>query len=212
MLYIIAFALILTGYIVGSIPMGYLIARSRGIDLLNSGSGKIGGTNVLRAMGLFPATLTILGDAFKGLIPTYAAAVIFLPLGMPWVAALTGAAAVAGHNHSIFLKFRGGAGGVTALAALAALTFQGALIAAGVAITMIVITRFASMATFSGAVSGLIILIIFAFLHITPFAYIIYGVLVLGLIGYALRTNFSRIRAGTERVIGKKEEDINPLS
>ncbi len=212
MLYLIAFALIILAYLIGSIPMGYLIARSQGIDLLQSGSGKIGGTNVLRAVGLFPSMLTILGDAFKGLIPTYVAVMVFLPLGMPWVAALTGAAAVAGHNHSIFLKFRGGAGGVTALATLAALTFPGALIAVGVAIAMIVVTRFASMATFSGAVTGLIILIIFAVLGITPYAYIIYGVIVVGLIGYALRSNFRRLRSGTERAIGTKENDIKPLS
>lgn len=211
MLYLIAVGLILLAYVIGSIPMGYLIARTQGVDLLQSGSGKIGGTNVLRAVGLFPSLLTILGDAFKGLIPTYIAVMLFTPLGMPWVPALAGAAAVAGHNHSIFLKFRGGAGGVTALAALAALYFPGALIAVGVAIAMIVITRFASMATFSGAVTGLVVLTIFAFMGITPFAYIIYGVIVIGLIGYALRTNFSRIRAGTERVIGKKDPDIKTM-
>lgn len=214
MLYLIAVSSIILGYLIGSIPMGYLIARSQGIDLLQSGSGKIGGTNVLRAVGLFPSMLTILGDAFKGLIPTYFAVIFFTSLShpMPWVAALTGAAAVAGHNHSIFLKFRGGAGGVTALATLAALTFPGALIAVGVAIAMIVVTRFASMATFSGAVTGLVVLIIFAVLGITPYAYIIYGVIVVGLIGYALRSNFQRLRTGTERAIGTKENDIKPLS
>ncbi len=213
MLYVFAVGTIIIGYLMGSIPMGYLIARSQGIDLLKSGSGKIGGTNVLRAVGLFPATLTILGDAFKGLIPTYFAVMIFAnsPFHMAWVAALTGAAAVVGHNHSVFLKFRGGAGGVTALATLAALTFPGALIAVGVAILMIIITRFASMATFSGAITGLLVLIIFAILHITPAAYILYGIIVVGFIAWALRSNFARIRAGTERVIGAKEKDITAL-
>lgn len=214
MLYVVALLTIVIGYLFGSIPVGYLIARAMGIDLLQSGSGKIGGTNVLRAAGLFPSMMTILGDALKGLIPTYLAAMFFstmLPQPMPWVAALTGAAAVAGHNHSIFLKFRGGAGGVTALATLAALSFPGALIAAGVAIVMIVITRYASMATFSGAVTGLLVLIIFAALGITPWDYILFGIIVLGLVGWALRPNFANIRAGTERTIGKKESNIKTL-
>ena len=215
MLYVIAIVSILAGYLFGSIPVGYLIARALGIDLLQSGSGKIGGTNVLRAAGLFPSLMTILGDALKGLIPTYFAVLFFSMLPHPdawaWAPALTGAAAVAGHNHSIFLKFRGGAGGVTALATLGALSFTGALIAAAVAIVMIVITRFASMATFSGAVTALLTLIIFAILGITPAAYILYGVIVVGLVSWALRPNFARIRAGTERAIGKKEENIKTL-
>jgi len=212
-IYLVAGITILAAYLIGSLPVGYLIARAMGVDLLKSGSGKIGGTNVLRAVGLFPSMLTILGDAFKGLIPTYFAVAVFSSdaHAMPWVAALTGAAAVVGHNHSIFLKFRGGAGGVTALATLAALTFPGALIAVGVAIVMIVATRFASMATFFGAVTGLIVLIVFAFMGKTPFDYIIYGVIVIGFISWALRSNFVRIKLGTERAIGKPEKNIKTV-
>jgi len=207
----LAIVVILVSYVLGSTPVGYLIARTQGIDLLNSGSGKIGGTNVLRAMGLFPATLTILGDALKGLIPVWIA-VQLSPLLPPWVAALAGAAAVAGHNHSIFLKFRGGAGGVTALATLSVLSFPAAMVAAAVAIIMIVVTRFASMATFFGSVTGLIMLVALAAFHQSPPAYIIYGIIVLGLVSWALRPNFARIRAGTERAIGARKKNAKPMS
>lgn len=208
-IYLVAIITILASYLIGSVPVGYLIARMMGVDLLQSGSGKIGGTNVLRAVGLFPSMMTILGDAFKGLIPTYFAVMVFP--AMPWVAALTGAAAVAGHNHSIFLKFRGGAGGVTALATLAALNFPGAIIAATVAIIAIVITRFASMATFFGSLTGLIILIVLSVMGKSPYEYIIFGVIVVGLISWALRSNFTRIKAGTERTIGKREKNIKTV-
>ena len=186
------------GYLFGSIPVGFLVARLWGADVLQSGSGRTGATNVLRAAGLPAATATILGDALKGVIPTYIAALLF----PPWVAALVGAATVLGHNYSIFLKFRGGAGGVTALGALAALSVWVALAASGVAILAILITRYASAGTFLGTLAGLIILIISAIVGWTPYGYIVYGVLVIGLIGWSLRTNFAAIRAGTERKIG----------
>ncbi|RME42880.1 MAG: glycerol-3-phosphate acyltransferase [Caldilineae bacterium] len=209
MLYAIAIGMIVAGYLFGSIPAGYLLGRAWGVDLLHSGSGRTGGTNVLRAAGLLPAALTILSDALKGLLPTYIAVLMFPTL--PWVPALTGAAAVTGHNYSIFLKFRGGAGGVTALGALAGLSFWAALTAAGIAIVAIVISRYASVATFSGSVTGLVMLVVFALLKITPPGYILYGVIVVGLIAWGLRPNFARLRAGTERKIGTPEKNIKTL-
>lgn len=206
---ILPIVLIVIGYLFGAIPVGYLFGRLWGVNLLESGSGRTGGTNVLRTAGLLPATLTILGDAFKGVIPTYVAVNIFP--GRPWIAALVGTAAVLGHNYSIFLKFRGGAGGVTALGALAALSVYAALVASIVAILAIAISRYASMATFSGSVTGLIMLIILAIGGWGPAGYILYGVLVVPLISWGLRPNFARIRAGTERKIGTSENQIKTI-
>lgn len=210
MIIALAIGIIILAYLFGSVPVGYLVARANGINLLQSGSGKIGGTNVLRSVGLFPSMLTILGDAFKGLVPTYIAVHLFPD--MPWVAAVAGAAAVAGHNHSLFLRFRGGVGAVTALASLSALSFPAAIIAAGVAIIAILITRFASMASFSGSITGLVVLTVMALMGVSPAGYIIYGVIVVGLVSWALRPNFARIKAGTERRIGAQEKDIKTLS
>lgn len=200
---------IIIGYLCGSMPMGYWIARLRGIDLLQSGSGKIGGTNVLRSVGLVPSLFSILGDVFKGLIPTYVAVHLFP--SMPWIAALTGAAAVLGHNHSIFIKFRGGVGAATALAALSALSFPAALTGAVAAIIAISITRYASMASFSSCLIGLIMLVGLSVWGNVPSAYIIYGVLSVALVSWGLRNNFSRIRNGTERRIGVQEENIKKI-
>jgi len=207
---ILPIALIVIGYLFGAIPVGYLVGRLWGVNVLEVGSGRTGGTNVLRAVGLWPAALTILGDAFKGIIPTYVAANLAdqLPGQLSWVAALAGAAAVLGHNHSIFLKFRGGAGGVTALGALAALSMPAVVVAGAVAILAIVITRYASVGTFLGSVSGLIMLVILAILGREPSGYILYGLLVVVLISWELRPNFARLRAGTERKIGASEEQI----
>ena len=207
MLAILPIILIVSGYLFGAIPVGYLIGRAYGVNLLKSGSGRTGGTNVLRAVGLPAAAITLLGDAFKGLIPTYIAANL-LP-GQPWVAALVGVATVVGHNYSIFLKFRGGAGGVTALGALAGLSFWVALIACAVAIGAVVLTRYASVGTFSGSVCGLLMLIVFALAGWEPWGYVLFGLLVVPLIAWGLRPNFAALRAGTERKIGASETQIN---
>ena len=69
--YILALAAIFVAYLFGSIPVGYLVARLYGVDVTASGSGRTGGTNVLRSVGPLAAALTVLGDILKGLIPVY---------------------------------------------------------------------------------------------------------------------------------------------
>ena len=187
-------------YLSGSLPIGYIVARVSGVDVLQSGSGKTGATNVLRSAGLMPAALTVLGDAFKGLIPTWIAA------------ALVGAATVVGHNYSIFLKFKGGVGAVTALASLGAFSLQAGFVAVFVAIAIIAITRYASMGSFISSLTGLFMLIILGLGNITPTAYVLYSALVVLLVGYALRPNFARIIAGTERKIGVKENNVTTMN
>jgi len=200
---------IVAGYIFGAIPVGYVVARLYGVDVTASGSGRIGGTNVLRSAGVFAAGLTVLGDVLKGLIPVY----IVSTLGWnPLTIALTGSAAVLGHNYSIFLGFRGGVGAGTAIGVLSALSFPIGLITATCGLIALVISRYASILSTTIAISGLIFLSIWAWLDYIPYAYIVTGVLNLILMLYALRENFARLRAGTERRIGQKTENIVKIS
>src|SRR5688572_10723744 len=99
MAFVISVVAILIAYLFGSIPVGYLVARLYGVDVTASGSGRIGGTNVLRTAGLLAAGLTVFGDVMKGAIPLF---FIQSALG-PWTVALAMPAAVLGHNYSIFL-------------------------------------------------------------------------------------------------------------
>ena len=202
-----AMVAIVVAYICGSIPMGYLIAQLRGVNVLEVGSGRTGSTNVLRSAGLIAALFTALGDVLKGLIPTAMAVFIFQD-SLPWVPPLVGATTILGHNYSIFLQFKGGAGGITCFAALVALAFYPGVIASFLAIIVMFITRFASAGTFSGAVAGLIGLSIYIAMGQRPGEYIIFGFLSVLLIGWALRTNFSRIIAGTERRIGSSDDQV----
>ena len=113
-------------FLLGSIPPGLVIARARGVDIKNVGSGNIGTTNVLRSVGKTEAALTLVLDIAKGLLPVVLIGPVFrwleLPipsLGMvaPYTAntlliaqGLVGLAAILGHNFSIFLAFKGGKG------------------------------------------------------------------------------------------------------
>lgn len=206
--YILAVIAIFITYLFGSIPVGYLVARMYGVDVTASGSGKTGGTNVLRSVGPFAAALTVLGDILKGLIPVYLLATVAPSL----VAALAATAAVVGHNYSIFLRFRGGVGAGTAMGALGGLSLPVALIVAVCGLIGLSISRYASILSATIAVSTLAVLTIFALLGYTPYNYIIFGILNLLIIFYALRENFARLRAGTERKVGQKPENIVRVS
>jgi glycerol-3-phosphate acyltransferase PlsY len=208
MLYILSVVFILLAYLSGSIPVGYWVARAYGVDVTASGSGRTGGTNVLRAAGPWAAAFTVAGDMLKGLIPVYLLVSAGFP---PLVPALAANAAVLGHNYSIFLGFRGGVGAGTAIGAMAGLSFPIALVAGACGIIGLVTTRYASILSSSIAVGGLIGFIVAALLGYTPYEYIVFGVINVIMIFYALRPNFARIRVGTERKVGQKTENITKI-
>jgi len=151
---------ILIAYISGSIPVGYIVARLYGVDVTASGSGRIGGTNVLRAAGVTAAGLTVLGDVMKGLVPI----LLYTSALDPLTVALAMPAAVLGHNFSIFLRFRGGVGAGTAIGTVSAVSFTVGLLSAIFALIAMGISRYASILSTTVAVSGLVLLSIFAFL------------------------------------------------
>src|SRR4051812_21787714 len=102
---------ILFGYLAGSVPFAFLLARRAGIDVRVAGSGNVGAANVLRTTGAWRAVAVMGLDVAKG-----AAAIIIVNLaaGGVSIAALTGAAAIVGHIYPVWLKFRGGKGGAVA--------------------------------------------------------------------------------------------------
>jgi glycerol-3-phosphate acyltransferase PlsY len=202
--YFFSILLIFIAYLSGSIPVGFLVARLYGVDVTASGSGRTGGTNVLRAAGPVAAGLTVVGDVFKGLLPVFLMKAIGVP---PLVLALAGTAAVLGHNYSIFLRFKGGVGAGTALGALGGLYLWAGIIAAGCGLVALWLSGYASILSSTIAVSSLILLVILALAGYTPYGYILFGVLTLLVMFYALRPNFARLRAGTERKIERKRKN-----
>src|SRR5205085_9486947 len=103
-------AAVVLAYLVGAIPVGYLVGRAFGVgDIRRHGSGNIGATNVLRTAGRLPGLLTLAGDILKG-----AAAVALVAAWSGGLAAAAAAvAAIVGNCWSVFFRFRGGKGAAT---------------------------------------------------------------------------------------------------
>ena len=199
---------IFIAYLFGSIPVGYIVARLYGVDVTASGSGRIGGTNVLRSAGVMAAGLTVLGDVFKGIIPVFFIQIVFDPM----IVALAMPAAVLGHNYSIFLGFRGGVGAGTAIGTVSGVSFIAGFVVAVCGLIALAISRYASILSTTIAVSSVVMLTILAIIGWSPYEYILGAVLNLLIIVYALRPNYARLRAGTERRVGDKTENIVRIS
>jgi glycerol-3-phosphate acyltransferase PlsY len=190
---------LVAGYLLGSLPVGFLVVRlSRGLDVRQVGSGRTGGTNVLRAAGWGAAVATGLGDALKG-----AAAVgLARALGTPPLAqALAGFAAALGHNHSCFLRFRGGAGTATSVGGAAALWPLGGLLAIPVLLAAAFLTRYASVGSISVALFLPLAFAVGAARGAVPWAYEAHALLTSALTLWALRPNIRRLLRGEERRI-----------
>ena len=190
----------LLGYLFGSIPMGYLAGRLKGVDVRAHGSGRTGGTNVWRAAGLAPAALTVVGDLLKGMVVLWLVRSLW---GNEWATALAGAMAVVGHNWPLWLGFRGGAGGVVGGATLAILNSMAATIVIPLALINLFLTRYASVGTLTVGIGSLLVLggIWLWRPDVVPLPHVIYGLMVAAAITWSLRPNLERLRAGTERTI-----------
>ncbi|MDD5223926.1 MAG: glycerol-3-phosphate 1-O-acyltransferase PlsY [bacterium] len=145
---LVLIGLFIFSYFLGSIPTGYLLARSKGIDIRDVGSGNIGATNVARALGKKAAIATFAGDALKGVIPVLVAG--WLDLGIK-TEAVAGLLAFLGHCFSVFLKFKGGKGVATGFGACLALAPVPALIAIALWGVIFLSTRLSSLAALVAA-------------------------------------------------------------
>jgi glycerol-3-phosphate acyltransferase PlsY len=211
-------SILLVGYLLGSIPVGLLIGKyySR-VDIRKYGSGKIGTTNVLRAVGRKAAILALVLDASKGALAVLFAALIFgrnylvvgnFGLGLLVAQCLAALAAMAGHNWSVFLKFKGGRGVATFFGGLIALSPVVALFGGQVFIIGIGLTRFASLGSIAGVVGTYSILIPLTIFNGFPIEYLIYTLIGTIVIIIMHRDNIARLLAGKERKVGEKAEAI----
>ncbi|PKO21388.1 MAG: glycerol-3-phosphate acyltransferase [Chloroflexi bacterium HGW-Chloroflexi-1] len=189
------------GYLLGAIPFGYLVGKAWGVDVRRFGSGRTGGTNVWRATGqILPPLLSGFGDMAKGIAAVLIGRLLF---GSELAAALAGAAAVAGHNWSVMLGWRGGAGGATAAAALITLSPLAGVIVVPIAAVIVYISHFASLGTLTVGVGGLVALAALAAMAPAghPWVHVIYGAITAASVILALRPNIKRLREGNERRI-----------
>ncbi len=136
-------------YLSGSLPFAVWVMRwTRGMDVREGGSGHMTATNTIRQAGWVPGILVFLLDTAKGYIPLY----IAIHLGLPdWAVGLTAMSAVIGHCWPVFAQFRGGKGLAVTGGALLAISPVGFLIAAGVLIFWVLLTRHAARGSFFAA-------------------------------------------------------------
>lgn len=186
----------LGGYLIGSIPIGYLaVGALTERDVLTEGSGRIGGTNAYRSGGFVGGFLTIVGDFLKGMC-----AVLFGALLLPsiWAPVLSGLGGVLGHNASIFLGFRGGVGTISNMGGCTAFWPPALLFVAPIFVLGMFVIRIASL---TSIIMNCGVVILFSILVLTgsyPWPILLYAVGALLLTLYALRPNIQRLRNGTE--------------
>ena len=211
--------LILFAYLLGSVPFGFLIAKTKGIDLRKVGSGNIGATNASRALGKKWGIVCMLLDILKGLVPMLLVPLLGLteenagPLQLAlWL--LVGCAAVLGHVFPVYLKFKGGKGVATSLGIVLGLwpyyTVCG-IAAFLVWLFLVLLWRYVSLASIVAAISFPIFLTtaMFVFkgwqlLQLWPLLLI--AVLMSLLVVIRHRDNIKRLMEGSEAKIFQKNK------
>lgn len=188
---------LLAAYLLGSIPVGYLVCLYfKKIDIRKFGSGNIGTTNAFRILGVGPAIGVLTGDLIKGFIPTYLA----MQYTSPTIAVMVGLLAMAGHNWSVFLGFKGGRGVATGAGVVFALSPKVILIAWLIFATIIFITRYVSMGSIMGAISVPLLMLYFK----EPLPILIFGIVAASFVVIRHIPNMKRLISGTEFRLGQK--------
>jgi acyl phosphate:glycerol-3-phosphate acyltransferase len=192
-------------YVLGSISPGIFWGwLLRHIDVRRHGSGRTGGTNVWRTAGFPAALLTAIVDALKGTAGVWLAGLLGLPL---WARALAGTLAVLGHNYSLFLKFKGGAGTATSVGAAALLwpPSLAVLVLSGVAAGLLV-----GHASVASIVVALLLPVLFLVRGEGVYA-VFFGLPVMALTLWALRPNIERLLRRQERFLPIYQKSPPPI-
>lgn len=207
---VLTVVVIVCAYLLGSIPAGLLIVKlSTGKDIRRVESGRTGGTNAMRAAGLWAGLGTAIFDAVKGAVSVWLAR--GLVPGAIWLEVLAPVLAIIGHNYSIFLvergenggvRLRGGAGGAPATGGAFALWPPSLLFIIPIGALIFYFIGYASVTTMSVALIATLVFAYRAWVGASPWAYVFYGIAAELVLIWALRPNIRRLINGTERLVG----------
>lgn len=205
---------LVVSYLLGSIPFGWIIVKlSTGRDIREVESGRMGGTNAMRAAGFLAGLLTAIGDIAKAYV-THWLVVWFIPANWGiriWLEVAAPLMAILGHNYSIYLltrhsdgtvKLRGGAGGAPCFGGTLGILPWSAYIILPIGVLVYVFVGYASVTTLSIAISATALFTYLALTQGYPWQYILYGVFSFFILAWALRPNLKRLAEGTERAVG----------
>ena len=190
--------LLALGYLLGSMPNGYLAGRwLKGIDLRQCGSGSTGATNVLRNVGKGPALVVFLLDVGKGAL----AVLLAKSFGLnDWVQVLAGLAALAGHIWPVWLGWKGGKAVATGLGMFLGLAWPVGLACFGLFMAVISLSRIVSLSSVIAAIGLPVLMVISG----SSSAYVMVSLVASVLVLWRHRSNIDRLIAGTEPRIGQK--------
>jgi glycerol-3-phosphate acyltransferase PlsY len=214
---------IIVPYLVGAIPVGAVIAALNHVDISTAGSGKIGATNVLRAVGRRAAALVLAGDVLKGSLavliirliePAFVGgqeqiSILGISTSVLTVASLlASASAITGHVWSIYLRlvygtWHGGRGVATAIGALLVVNPLVVLVATLVGVPVILISRYVSLGSILGTAAGglmVVLLVILGQMDLLSLLFVSIAIFIIA----AHRDNIERLLNGTERKLGEK--------
>lgn len=209
-------AVALAGYLLGSLPTGYLVARARGVDIRAAGSGNIGATNVFRVLGKTAGSLVLGVDALKGALACWGLPLAVAQLGdggSLWtgpeaLAVTAGVAAILGHNYTCWLRFKGGKGIATSAGVLLVLMPAALGVCVGVWLLVFAVSRYVSLASVASAVA--LPVAVWA----TRGSGLLIGVacVLSAMAIYKHRTNIQRLLAGTEHRFGRSKTAVQSKS
>lgn len=187
-------------YLVGAIPVGCVVCRLwKKVDILQQGSGNPGFANVFRVCGAGPGITVLVLDILKGFGSVMACRRLFwgAPEAMlsSWGAVLGGLLAIAGHNWSVFLGFRGGKGVATSLGVIAGLSPASAAVGFGIWGIAVLLTQYSSLGSLLGALSVPVTMLAFR----SPLPFVAFGCLATTFVFVRHISNIQRLLQGTER-------------
>jgi glycerol-3-phosphate acyltransferase PlsY len=189
--------LVAAAYLSGSLPMGVIVARLTGArDPRTVGSGRTGGTNAWRAMGLPRGLAVGFLDIAKGALPVLAATLLG---SSPAIRAFAAVAAVLGAWASVFLRFHGGRGVATGIGAMAIIQPLVIVFGAPVFFGVIAWSRYVSLGSLVGSSAAAAMLLYFVVTGLNPWTDLIFAAAALAVVWYAHRDNIGRLMRGEER-------------
>ncbi|HRZ39712.1 MAG TPA: glycerol-3-phosphate 1-O-acyltransferase PlsY [Candidatus Omnitrophota bacterium] len=195
-------------YFIGSIPTAYVYGKwTRGIDIRGHGSGNIGATNTFRVLGKGPGIFVLICDILKGIVAVVGVAMI-LNISGAFARAGLGLAAVAGHNWTIFLNFKGGKGIATSLGVLIGLAISFPALWPALGLTLFLwgvvffMSGYVSLASMVAAVGLPVFVLAF---HLSSELMVLSAILCI-LVIIRHKSNITRLLCGTENRVrfGKK--------
>ena len=190
------------GYLLGAIPFGIVVSKGMGLpDPRTVGSKNVGFTNVLRVSGKTAGILTLLGDMGKGWVLSWAAMQWLTVESFIMVVALS---PILGHLFSPFLGFRGGKGVATAIGAVLGLSPSIGLLLLLIWLGAVAIWRYSS----GGALAAFACLPVVAIVNEQRQEFLVFSLIVSGLIWIKHKDNIVRLWKGTESKIGQKKQRI----